>query len=79
MKSKRWATRISRTKARTVTAEVPELLEMANKNGFEAIGMVDVWEEGKVYLNANDPSIAASNDNLFQDAVIFRATPRAVE
>jgi len=68
-----------RAEARTVAAEAPELLEMATKNGFEAIGMGDGWEEDKVYLNANVPSIAASNDNLLEDAVIFGATPRAVD
>ncbi|MCH8957644.1 amidohydrolase family protein [candidate division KSB1 bacterium] len=69
----------SRTEARTVTAEAPELLEMATKNGFEAIGMADVWQEDKVYLNANDPSVAGSHDELLADAVIFGATPRAVD
>lgn len=69
----------SRTEARTVTAEAPELLEMATRNGFEAIGMGDVWEEDKVYLNANDPSVAGSHDELLEDAVIFGGTPRAVD
>ncbi len=69
----------SRTEARTVTAEAPGLLEMATKNGFEAIGMADVWQEDKVYLNANDPSVAGSHDELLADAVIFAATPRAVD
>ncbi|MCH8874269.1 formimidoylglutamate deiminase [candidate division KSB1 bacterium] len=69
----------SRTEARTVTAEAPELLEMATKNGFEAIGMADVWQEDKVYLNAKDPSVAGSHDELLADAVIFGATPRAVD
>ena len=69
----------SRTEARTVTAEAAELLEMATKNGFEAIGMADVWQEDKVYLYANDPSVAGSQDELLADAVIFGATPRAVD
>ena len=41
--------------------------------------MADVWQEDKVYLNANDPSVAGSHDELLADAVIFAATPRAVD
>ena len=52
---------------------------MATKNGFEAIGMANVRQEDKVYLNANDPSVAGSHDELLEDAVIFGGTPRAVD
>ncbi|MCZ6594469.1 MAG: hypothetical protein O6943_06080, partial [Bacteroidetes bacterium] len=38
-----------------------------------------VWQEDKVYLKANDPSVAGSQDELLADAVIFGATPRAVD
>ena len=68
----------SRTETRTVAAEAPELLEMATKDGFEAIGMTDVWED-TVYLNANDPSVAGGHDEFVEDAAIFGATPRAVD
>jgi cytosine/adenosine deaminase-related metal-dependent hydrolase len=41
--------------------------------------MRDYASEDKVYLNANDPSLAGISDDLLADAVIFGATPRAVD
>lgn len=69
----------SRAEARHVAAEAPDLLRMATQNGYQAIGMKQYWQADKVYLNANDPSIATANDDLLEDAVIFAATPRAVD
>lgn len=69
----------SRTQARHVAAEAPELLKMATLHGFTAIGMADVWQEDRVYLNGTDPSIAGASSDLLADAVIFSATPRAVD
>jgi len=70
----------SRTEQRTVAAEAPQLLQMAVKNGYRAIGMPPTFAEtDKVFLRANDPSLAACDDSLLPDAVIFGATPRAVE
>lgn len=69
----------SRTEARTVAAEAPALLQMATQCGYEAIGMADAWIEDEVYLRAADPSVALVEDDLLTDAVIFGATPRAVD
>lgn len=68
----------SRTEARTVAAEAPDLLEMATKCGFQAIGLSQDWHKDKLYLQANDPSIALGNEDSLADTVIFGATPRAV-
>jgi formiminoglutamate deiminase len=69
----------SRTEARHVAAEAAALLGAATQGGYEAIGMPEAWSQDKVYLKATDPSIALSNDDLLPDAVIFGATPRAVD
>jgi cytosine/adenosine deaminase-related metal-dependent hydrolase len=69
----------SRTEARQVAAEAPALLRAATQAGYQAIGLGDVWQEDTVYLNAADASLAGSADELLTDAVIFGATPRAVD
>lgn len=69
----------SRTEARTVAAEAPALLQAATRNGYEAIGMRQVWGQDCVYLNANDPALAGADDELLDDVVVFGATPRAVD
>ena len=69
----------SRTETRHAAAEAPALLVAATQHGYQAVGMSDVWGEDKVYLRANDPSIALVNDDVLADAIIFGATPRAVD
>jgi formiminoglutamate deiminase len=69
----------SRTEARQVAAEAPALLQAATQAGYQAIGLGDVWQEDAVYLDAADASLAGSADDLLPDAVIFGATPRAVD
>lgn len=69
----------SRTEARHVVAEASDLLLAATRNGYQAIGLSDLWREDKVYLNAGDPSITDISDDLLADAIIFGATPRAVD
>jgi formiminoglutamate deiminase len=69
----------SRTEARQVAAEAPALLRAATQAGYQAIGLGDGWQEDTVYLNAADASLAGSADELLTDAVIFGATPRAVD
>jgi len=69
----------SRTEARHVAAEAPELLRIATENGYQAIGMPQAWSEDRLYLRADDPSIALIGDDLLADAIIFGATPRAVK
>jgi formiminoglutamate deiminase len=68
----------SRTEARHVVAEAPELLRAATQSGYQAIGLPDAWRADRVYLRARDPAIALVDDKLLPDAVIFGATPRAV-
>ncbi len=69
----------SRTEARTVAAEAPKLLDAATRAGFTAIGMKEKWHQDQVFLSAADPSIACVDDALLSDAVVFGATPRAVQ
>ena len=69
----------SRTEARHVVTEAPELLQIATINGYSAIGMSAVAGQDKVYLNANDASIADAQADMLVDAVIFGATPRSVD
>ena len=68
----------SRLQKRIVAAEAPQLLTMATKNSYDAIGFADAWTMSKVYLNMYDPSLAESGDATLTDAVVFGATPRAV-
>jgi len=68
----------SRTEARHVAAEAPDLLLAVTQHGYQASGFPDAWRDDRVYLDAHDPSIALIDDNLLPDAVIFGATPRAV-
>ena len=69
----------SRTEARQVAAEAPDLLWAATASGYQAIGLGGVWTQDKVYLKADDPSVVAVSDDLLLDTVIFGATPRAVD
>lgn len=69
----------SRAKARTVAAEAPALLQAATGYGYQAIGMADAWQSDRVYLKADDPAIALISDDLLADAIVFGATPRAVD
>jgi formiminoglutamate deiminase len=69
----------SRAEARHVAAEAPALLLAATQRGYKAIGLPNIWREDTVYLRANDPSIALANDDALADAIIFGATPRAVD
>lgn len=68
----------SRIEARTVVAEAPALLAAATDVGFRAIG----FEQGQndiVHLKINDASLAGMDNTLTADAIIFGATPRAVD
>lgn len=68
----------SRTERRTVAAEAPTLLAAATHLGYQAIGLAEVSRQDQVWLDADDPSLLGSIDDLLADAVIFGATPRAV-
>jgi formimidoylglutamate deiminase len=69
----------SRTASRHVVADAPELLRAATQHGYQAIGFDHLWSEDKVYLKANDPCLAGIGDDCLTDAIIFAATPRAVD
>jgi formiminoglutamate deiminase len=68
----------SRAEARHVAAEAPDLLLVATQHGYQAIGLGDAWSSDRLYLKADDPSLALVADDLLTEAVIFGATPRAV-
>jgi formimidoylglutamate deiminase len=65
--------------ARHVAAEAPLLLDAATRAGYQAIGFDREWQVDSVWLDAEDPSIAGADDALLADAVVFGATPRAVD
>lgn len=69
----------ARTEARHVVAEAAGLLQIGSGNGYQALGLGEVGGEDRVYLKADDPSIAGVGDDLLVEAVIFGATPRAVD
>jgi formimidoylglutamate deiminase len=68
-----------RNEARHVAAEAPRLLDAATRAGCQAIGFDTAWQADRVWLDAEDASLAGADNNLLADAVIFSATPRAVE
>jgi formimidoylglutamate deiminase len=65
--------------ARHVAAEAPRLLDGATRVGYQAIGFDAAWQADRVWLDAEDASVAGADDDLLADAVIFGATPRAVD
>jgi len=65
--------------ARHVAVEAPRLLDAATRAGYQAIGYGAEWQADTVWLSAADASIAGADDELLADAVIFGATPRAVD
>ena len=68
----------SRLEARHTVAEAPALLDAATRLGYEACGLSNAWQDDRVHLNAHDPSIAATVNTHASDAILFGATPRAV-
>jgi formimidoylglutamate deiminase len=68
-----------RAEARHAAAEAPSLLDAATRAGYQAIGFAAQWQEDRVWLDATDASLAGADDDLLADAVIFGATPRAVD
>jgi formiminoglutamate deiminase len=69
----------SRAEKRIVAAEADALLAIATTNGYAAIGMADVAGQDEIHLRADDASLAAIPTDLLTDAVMFGATPRAVD
>jgi formiminoglutamate deiminase len=69
----------SRTEARHVAADAPELLSMATLNGLQAIGMEHVWPKDRLCLKGKDPGLAGYDAGLQEDAIIFGALTRSVD
>ena len=65
--------------ARHVAAEAPALLVAATQAGYHAIGFDAAWQQDRVWLNADDAALAGADDTLLADAIVFGATPRAVD
>jgi formiminoglutamate deiminase len=68
-----------KAEARHVAAEAPLLLGAATRAGYQAIGFDEEWRADTVWLDAGDASIAEADGDLLADAVVFGATPRAVD
>ena len=69
----------ARVEKRTTAADPDQLLDIATRNGYAAIGQADAADQDQVWLRLDDPALAGANENLLADAVIFGATPRAVD
>ena len=69
----------SRLELRHAAAEGRDLLDAATRQGYAACGLEGQWKEDRIHLDGNDPSIAAINPDLAPEAILFGATPRAVQ
>lgn len=69
----------SRTEKRTVAADAPQLLEMATKNGLDAIGMADAIGKDEICMDRDDPAVLGIAEELSADMVVFGGMPRAIE
>lgn len=69
----------SRTERRIVAATAPDLLTIGTKLGCEAIGFAPAWKRDAVYLCKEDAAFAGASAPTLADALIYGATPRAVD
>ncbi|MXY47776.1 MAG: formimidoylglutamate deiminase [Gemmatimonadetes bacterium] len=69
----------SRLEIRHAATEAPVLLDASTRQGYAASGLEAHWQEDRVHLDPDDPSIAAIDPDLAPDAILFGATPRAVK
>lgn len=69
----------SRLEKRHAAAEAPLMLDAATRLGYTACGLDASWREDYVHLDPDDPSIAAVDEDLAADAMLFGATTRAVK
>ena len=67
----------SHDEARTVVADATQLLMAASTEGYASMGMSLTGDE--VRLRASDPALAGLSEATLDDAVVFAASPRAVE
>jgi formiminoglutamate deiminase len=65
--------------ARWVAADGDALLEAAVRHGHDSIGWGDAIDSARVELRAADASLVGADPAVLADAVVFGATPRAVE
>jgi formiminoglutamate deiminase len=70
----------SREEKRTLVADATELLRAASSNGYAALGMAqEDGAEDEVRLHANDPGLVGLSPDRLDDAVVYGASPRAVD
>ena len=69
----------SRQEARHVVAEAPFFVDVATRQGYRACGMGDTWQADEVTIRRSDAALVGYNDQYASDAVIFAASPRAVD
>lgn len=69
----------TRSQARRVAADGGDLLVAAVQHGHASIGWADAADDAVVHLRADDPSLAGAPDDALADAIVFGATPRAVD
>jgi formiminoglutamate deiminase len=69
----------TRAQARWVAADGDALLMAANQNGYESMGWGAAAQADEVQLRSDDPALAGAPDDTLADAVVFGATPRAVD
>ena len=69
----------SRLELRHTVAEAPALLQMGTELGYVACGMGDVWQEDSVSLRRDDPTIVGIDEKHALDAILFGASPQAVD
>ncbi len=69
----------TRDQKRTVVAEASTLLEAASAEGYAAIGMAGQQDHDRVLLRADDAALIGASEDRLDDAVVFAASPRAVD
>jgi formiminoglutamate deiminase len=69
----------TRAQARWVAADGDALFDAAIRHGYDSIGWGDATHDALVMLRAGDPSLADAAGDALADAVVFGATPRAVD
>ena len=69
----------SRDEARTLVADPTALLMAATEEGYAAIGLAGLSSADELRLRATDPALVGLAEERIDDAVVFAASPRAVQ
>lgn len=69
----------SRLESRHAVAEASVLLDAATRVGYAACDLEGCRHEDRVTLKVDDPSIVGIDESSGGDAIVFNATPRAVD